>query len=270
LTSYPTVHQAIDAALPEHRCPSTPYGRWKDPNATTPGNKAARCDYSGMLATCGKQTNYNSAAAYGNITSNQGPIFSLTPDGALLPAHAWGSGFITISGTLLADIQDGTAHTIACVEKPMGSISTSNNSGRMSPWDASWVIPAFTHAFGLPNAVCTPIGVVKNTAGYYAPVGHTAGYYDDDNAATVGMRTLLAYDWENPPDNTFYSNTAEYPAKLACNGSTMYGPGSGHPSVVNHLFCDGSTKSIAKTVDVCVYFFLITRKNKDPFIPPPS
>jgi hypothetical protein len=44
----------------------------------------------------------------------------------------------------------------------------------------------------------------------------------------------------------------------------LYGPSSGHPSIVNHLMGDASVHSLNKQMDVAAYTFLITRNGGDP------
>jgi hypothetical protein len=43
----------------------------------------------------------------------------------------------------------------------------------------------------------------------------------------------------------------------------QWGPSSSHPAIVNHLFVDGSVRSINEDVDVTIYMFLITRDGGD-------
>jgi hypothetical protein len=42
-----------------------------------------------------------------------------------------------------------------------------------------------------------------------------------------------------------------------------YGPSSGHPGIVNHLYCDGSVRSLRKDIDYAEYFLAITRNGGD-------
>ena len=41
---------------------------------------------------------------------------------------------------------------------------------------------------------------------------------------------------------------------------------SAHPTMVNHLLCDGSVKPLLRDFDYAAYFFYITRNNGDPFL----
>ena len=85
------------------------------------------------------------------------------------------------------------------------------------------------------------------------------------------MRTYLQYDFPNAdagkyPDPrdasvTGVQNTA---SAVPPFNSWTYGPSSGHPSVVNHLFGDAAVRTIRKDVDFAMYFFAITRNNSDP------
>jgi len=46
--------------------------------------------------------------------------------------------------------------------------------------------------------------------------------------------------------------------------SRYVGPGSRHPGVCNHLFVDGTARSIDIKIDPALYMFLITRDGGDP------
>jgi prepilin-type processing-associated H-X9-DG protein len=48
------------------------------------------------------------------------------------------------------------------------------------------------------------------------------------------------------------------------NKMEVYGPSSGHPSVINCLFGDGSVRGVRKDVDASALFFAVTRNNNDP------
>ena len=104
------------------------------------------------------------------------------------------------------------------------------------------------------------------TKGFYAPL-----YYENDgdggqsspentNPTYKTYRTFLAFDFSRPPDADSYPS----PMLGISLPAGYYGPSSGHPSVVNHLMADGSTKSLARDIDVAVYMFLITRSGSDP------
>jgi prepilin-type N-terminal cleavage/methylation domain-containing protein len=268
----PAISSMCDRALPEHGCPSNPWGQYA--NATgSMGAKMARCDYSAMHASCYDMSG-SSTVCYGD--SSWGYQYRLpinnwvnqdfnTPDGALIP------GFKSRPrGLSLMEIPDGTAHTILLVEKPTENYSSGGNPTIRN----SWPSPKYMAAVGLPRNVLNPTGntatpplignpTVYKSNGYWAPPGHSPGVYGDDNTATATLRTFLAYKWE-------IGDSGYTPINKGDQNNYKCGPGAFHPSTVSHLFADGSAQSINKNVDACVYFFLITRNNGDPFVPPPT
>ena len=151
------------------------------------------------------------------------------PDGALFP------------GTELkfSDFgRDGTANTILCVET-------------MDPKFGVWTVGAECTLVGLPSQGVT---FEKYQDTYYAPGGFN-GKYDDEAAPEVrSLKTYMAYDFANA-DPGPYAGT---------DPANTYGPSSGHPGVVNHLFADGTVRSLSKDTDFAFYMFLITRNGGDP------
>ena len=61
------------------------------------------------------------------------------------------------------------------------------------------------------------------------------------------------------PKNTYPDSDS----KIIVGNKPAYGLSAGHPSVVNHLFVDGTVRSLRKDIDYALYFFLITRNNGD-------
>jgi prepilin-type processing-associated H-X9-DG protein len=91
-----------------------------------------------------------------------------------------------------------------------------------------------------------------------------AGSYAIYNASTNGGNYRMAAPTGNWP-------TSAVPTQLAAGSVlTLYtenpacGPSSGHPGGVNHLFGDGSVKTLARDTDVATYWYLITRAGHDP------
>jgi type II secretory pathway pseudopilin PulG len=260
-----TLAWTMDLALPEFACPSSPYTRFYCAEATIPGEKGAKSDYSAMGASCWLQTQpygCGKPPAYGEQSgSNYAAI-----DGAIIPGHSSHP-----KGRSLKEIKDGTAHTIAVVEAPNGAIGGAD-SHRLN---FSWVHPDYCTAVGLPDQVMALIAsqpymgqtqANPSSFGYYCVPGHLPGVYDDDNTATCRMRTYLAYNWGNPADQSLgYGGESGRWCLGYRRNRADWGPNSGHPGVVNHLFCDGSAMSVNNFVDVNVYFFHITVANGDPF-----
>ena len=143
-----------------------------------------------------------------------------------------------------------------------------------------------------------------NTTQFWAPAGYDPQYVGDLNLLTRSIRTFLAFDflhkdagmfnnWRNGSasapalnygDNIPWYTTAKPDAGSSTdwplrnppltttatygesNGAPRCGPSSGHTSGVNHLMGDGSAKTIARDIDVSVYFFLCTRAGRDPVV----
>ncbi len=85
------------------------------------------------------------------------------------------------------------------------------------------------------------------------------------SATYRAFRTYLAFEFAKSPDAGSYPALPYTPLP----NQPAYGPSSAHPTVVNHLFADGSVRSLDKNIDVSVYMFLITRAGGDPFALPP-
>jgi hypothetical protein len=264
----PAIATAMDIAIPEFSCSYSPYSRWYCAGATIADKKGAKSDYSAMGASCWLQTQpygCDKPPVYGGRSGSSYAAI----DGAIIPGHA-----SKPTGRSLREIMDGTAHTIAVVEAPNGA----TGSAGAHQFYYSWVHPDYCTAVGLPDQVVGLIAshpymgqtpTCPSSFGYYCIPGHFPGVYGDDNTATSGLRTYLAYDWDDPADQGLgYGGDSGRWCKGYSNSRADWGPNSGHPGVVNHLFCDGSAQSLAKTMDVNVYWFLITIANGDPFCPP--
>jgi hypothetical protein len=125
------------------------------------------------------------------------------------------------------------------------------------------------------------VTLTYNPSGGYpfvTPVGFNGKY--DAEGGCQNLRTYLAYDFVNidaglypdpnpgpasPPQRAgLIGNNGPAKGALGNYNSYTYGPSSGHPSVVNHLFGDAAVRTIRKDVDFAMYFFAITRNNGDP------
>ena len=87
---------------------------------------------------------------------------------------------------------------------------------------------------------------------------------DEDAAPGIrAARTYLAFDFRPG-----YADAGTYPAGV---GRTPdYGPSSGHPGIVNHLFCDGSVREHAEKMWIMQRTFLRLREKCDPDMNPPE
>jgi prepilin-type N-terminal cleavage/methylation domain-containing protein len=145
------------------------------------------------------------------------------PDGTLYPGIA----------PKISTLSDGTSNTVMVCE------TTEQKS-------AVWCMGQTATLVGLPASVSYARATLCGN--FWAPTGFNCKY--DEEGATSHFLTYLAWDYKD--DGPYI-------------GSTTYlsGPGSEHPSVVNHLFGDGTVHSVRKEVDAALYFFIITRANGD-------
>jgi type II secretory pathway pseudopilin PulG len=219
--------------VPELICPSNPNRQFQDPvnklNAFT--------NYKGMGATSAESlmccADPNAPPPYGNAAH---PISQ--PDGALFPGK--GLGF--------RHFVDGTAKTIMAVETIDDSSSV-------------WLAGSDATLVGMPKLAMTAPAETGNGYPFWHPTGFNGQYGGNASPAIKSLRTYLAYDFS--PGS---KDAGSYPAGVG--RTPKYGPSSGHPGVVNHLFGDGAVRTIAKDVDFAMYFFVVTRNNSDPSLCP--
>jgi len=146
------------------------------------------------------------------------------PDGALFPSDR---------GLRLAEIRDGLSNTLVATET-------------VEPSNAVWTFGDQATLVGLPTrslfGVCFAL-----EDGRYVPVRCAA-----DASQSVDDTPLMTYlDYPYTTLNR-YSRDA------------VYGPGSRHPGIVNHLFADGNVRGLSVEIDARVYMFLITRAGTEP------
>jgi hypothetical protein len=82
-------------------------------------------------------------------------------------------------------------------------------------------------------------------------------YCEEAGTPSIISPVYSAYDFS--PGG---KDAGAYPSSVG--RTPKYGPSSGHPTVVNHLFGDGEVRSLTRDVDYAMYFFAITRRNDDP------
>jgi hypothetical protein len=160
------------------------------------------------------------------------------PDGSLFP----GTGL-----RLSAFGRDGAGHTIFCAET-------------MDPKYGVWTIGAECTLVGLPSRRLDETGewarieFEKHEGLYYAPAGFKGEYNDQAAPEVRRLKTYLGYDFAK----------ADPGAYVGADKRNTYGPSSAHPGVVNHLFGDGSVRSLSTGTDFAFYMFMITRNGGDP------
>jgi hypothetical protein len=291
---------AADQVLSEMGCPSNPNQRLLFPSATTLGAKLAVTNYKCMGATCWEALQqclrpYGTPSPSGATPYATGPYYNAGVDIALLPDGALYPGRVM----KMADYTDGTAHTILCVETMDACIdSYTGYAGTTMYGMSKWLYATDTTLVGLPTmgvttkapATGSPNGMIpygstnyqgavsfattltNGGQGFWAPVGLDTGsgpVYSpaNTNAQYMAGKTWLAFDFSK-----ISGGRGCYPlfSGSATAGSFAnqpdFGPSAGHPSVVNHLFVDGSVKSLAKDIDVATYMFMVTRAAGDPYV----
>ncbi|MGD0900240.1 MAG: DUF1559 domain-containing protein, partial [Thermoguttaceae bacterium] len=223
---------AMNTAIPEFICPSNPFASspYQNPNTTPP--QGALTNYKAMAAT--------HAASLNVLAGGPAPYPAPSnPDGAMPPSP-------TGVGTQISDLVDGASQTILLAE----TIETTNSSHVAA---ARWTVGAEVFLCGMKNSeVGTP---VQPFGSYWAPAGF------DGTFGTGTGRCYLNYQF-----GVVAADTYEAPNASIQPSPPMYGPSSGHASVVNHLMGDGSVQPLNKNLFIEIYFFLITKNDGDPFV----
>lgn len=281
---------------------ANPSGEGATAPSPGPNCKNALTNYKGMGATCW-QSLFLALQPTGTVVPTGGPGAGIVgegpkhPDGAFLPG-----GSRTLQQ--FSDGTAHTVLCVETMDYPLHAVTSANatwtvtkNSGM---GQSRWLYATDTTLIGLPTTSITieavftlnsgaspwyPVtfcaatnGVPNTSGGFWAPfnweVNNNGGLYSPQNPDTTysQFNTYLNYDYARKhlfqgaggPRSVYpaFTNTG--------SGSDFYnnpdfGPSSGHPAVVNHLFTDGAVRSLDKSIDVATYMFLITRAGGDPF-----
>ena len=124
-----------------------------------------------------------------------------------------------------------------------------------------WTVGKEATLVGLPNKVVQ--GAVPDERYLYFHPAWYDGTFNGTAAAAQKppARPYIAYDFSpGGKDAGTYEDTGTFGQK-----PPAYGPSSGHPGIVNHLFADGSAQAISIRIDPCAYWFMITKNGGDPF-----
>jgi prepilin-type processing-associated H-X9-DG protein len=242
-----------DTLIPELTCPSNPNSLFLNASGAA-GSKIALTNYKAIgaatMASLVISCLPNSPPPYGYASNH--------PDGTIFPG----------GGIRLAEISDGTAHTVMACETMDNGGTPATRTSATSAWIAGTCAtltvepnyntgytadcPAYTYTPGSGAAI--PSGA---TYPFYYPTGFN-GKYDEQAATTIqALRTYLAFDWTG-------SAKGHYDNVTAIGAQPAMGPSAGHPSVVNFLFVDGAVRSLRKDIDFCSLFFITTKANGDP------
>jgi prepilin-type N-terminal cleavage/methylation domain-containing protein len=227
----PALAVAMNTSLKEFVCPSNNNNLYQNLNANPP--QFAFTNYKALGAST---RNSLLMAADATLAPPYGAAKS-HPDGVLYPSD---------KNLPMADIKDGTSHTIVIME----TIDDTNSR---------WMVGAEATMAGLPQA-SSPTGSTPPARpfNYFAPPGFDNTFGDGSAVARAGLRTFLSYD---------FSPTGAEAGKYEDPGwakPPAYGPSSAHPNVVIVSFADGSVTALSKQVDAANLFFLITKDNNDP------
>lgn len=254
---------ARDTGISEFICPSNPNQPFENPNAPASnppsGKKIAITNYKAICSTFASTlidiNQYNTAP-----TATTGYQGLTACDGGLYPTN---------NGIRIGDLADGTSHTILCGET-MDYVESAWIAGS----DCCMVaIPAK----GCPAQTCVmTLTPAKWNNSFYVLVGlprFNGNYYDQGLAGDIS--TYFSCEFGPAGKNmgqyeidcaalTQFQVSANRPTYNTTSAKWIYGPSSGHPSVVNCLFGDGSVRGVRKDVDAQALFFAITRNNNDP------
>jgi hypothetical protein len=154
---------------------------------------------------------------------------SIHPDGALFPGQ----------GIRVAEFSDGTANTIFLTES-------------IEQKFARWTVGSEAAVVGLPPSMEFE---KSNNSNYYGPKGFLIMWEDNPENDSIYWTYHTYIDW----------NYDQFPyTDLDGSRKCKYGPSSAHPEIVNHLFGDGTVRSISRDVTVGGYMWAITRCGGDP------
>jgi hypothetical protein len=223
---------ALAVSLPELLCPSYHGSPYADP-AT---KMAAITNYRAMGATHIESLSvasphpltpkYGADSLAGRRSTRDTSL--LHPDGACFPGEGLNPG----------KFDKGVYCTIVSVES-------------IEPRFSRWTVGEEAAVVGFPPNVefekdlydgCTP-------KGYREAMRESP----DVEGTYWTYRTYLEWDYDRNP----------YDGDDGAQGG-RYGPSSGHPHVVNHLFADGHAVSMPRSIDLIFYMFLITHDQVTP------
>jgi len=160
----------------------------------------------------------------------------LTPKYEPGPRHPDGNCF---PGTnlRLAQIRNGTSYTLMFVES-------------VEPRYAKWTVGADAALVAFPRCV----EFEEYGPRHYAPKGYSKALKKGPEADSTYWTYHTYFDWD--------CSRSPYDAADGTSG-VRYGPSSNHPGMVNHVFMDGSVRSLSKDIDITLYMFLVGGRFSD-------
>jgi hypothetical protein len=248
-----------DTVISEFLCPSNSNPHFENPNAPPgQGKRHAVTNYKGMCSAF--YSGFVKAEQYtGTIHSTGYPGLD-TCDGGLYPTN---------TGIRLSDLSDGTSHTILCAET-------------MDCYASSWIAGSDVNMVAMPYTAAEMQTDAANLAvtdrlndTFWSPAGFIAkpNFYADGQMGKCN--TYFSFDFGPNGKNSCKAKPVNYPldpfqapcqqaSRIAPDAGWRYGPSSGHPSVINCLFGDGTVRPVRKDVDAAALYFSVTRGNGDP------
>jgi prepilin-type N-terminal cleavage/methylation domain-containing protein len=245
----PTADQAINPVAYQSRpapliCPTYSGAAYVIPASGGTPDQGGITNYKGMGATSQLSLTFATATTtpttppYGLASS--AATLNKHPDGVLFPGRKLKSG----------DIRDGQSNTVFACET-------------VEEINAQWHVGKYACLTALPPNV-TFLTTLPANQNFYCPKGYLNGKYENDNETTRDLRAWIGWDYESQTaagGGGGSTTSGWYDEKS--DPKWQYGPSSRH-SVVHHAFLDGTVKGLTKTVDVSLYFFVVTRDNADP------
>jgi len=238
----PDAHiEALNTRINTFICPSNPNPQYADPETKS----GAVTNYKAMGAT------HYESLAFASPTPTQ-PLYGgaeaakgMHPDGACYPGTA----------SRFADMADGTANTILCVESIDYVFSR-------------WTVGAEVTVYGL-NPVDDQgnrLQFISYRNLYFAPAGYVGPKFDDEAVASMTAKPTIGCDYspKGAEKQTYQLVNPGGDMVLPEPSQFIYGPSSGHPDVVIHLFADNNVRAINRRIDPATYMFAITRNGGDP------
>lgn len=260
---------ARDTGIAEFLCPSNPNQVYENPqapiNSTSGGVRIAVNNYKAIASAFGP--GFCSKDQYLGTPVDGGYPGLTQCDGGLYPTN---------DGVRLAELSDGASCTILC-----GETMDHSASAWIAGQDCNMVaIPTLTPPTGLQFGGSMTVNKYMNS--FYVLYGEKRynGQYYDAGLATC-INTFFSCEFGptgydhgryavemNPNNSPIQARGVILPATGITTGNisldALYGPSSGHPSVINCLFGDGSVRGVRKDVDAQALFEAITRNNSDP------
>jgi prepilin-type N-terminal cleavage/methylation domain-containing protein len=260
---------ARDTLINVLSCQSTPNSQYANKSALSgTGLRLAFTNYKAIGATCAqslmlansKDGNSPDPLPYGNNVKAH-------PDGSIFPGES----------TRISELQiDGTSNTVIATET-IDDADWNNHQSQSSVWvygSDCCLVGMSLRPRNITIQFTNNSGPLGTTATYYRPTPFDGKFAEEANATMASYVTFLGFDFSTtgPLTDNYEQTLRTLPQNRILTATTQgqmrtYGPSSGHPGIINHLFGDGTVRSLRKDIDYALYFFAITRAGNDPVGP---